>query len=69
VRGDQAEVRRVAHLLKGSSATFGATRLRECCLRLEHTGRRGDARAEEKQLGRLRASAEQARSALRERLV
>jgi signal transduction histidine kinase/CheY-like chemotaxis protein/HPt (histidine-containing phosphotransfer) domain-containing protein len=68
-RGDHAEVRRVAHQLKGSSATFGATRLRECCLRLEHTGRRGDASLGEQQLRRLRLSAEEARSALRQRLM
>src|SRR2546430_6608756 len=42
VRGDQAELRRISHLLKGSSATFGAVRLREVCVRLERSGREDD---------------------------
>jgi CheY-like chemotaxis protein len=67
--GDQSELRRVAHLLKGSSATFGALRLRECCLRLERTGREGDEPAGERQLELLRACAEQALGALAERLA
>src|SRR5436190_3842924 len=40
--GDQAEMRRISHLLKGSSATFGAVRLREACMRLERSGREDD---------------------------
>jgi HPt (histidine-containing phosphotransfer) domain-containing protein len=49
-RRDELELRRVAHLLKGSSATFGAERLRAMCLRLEHSGRSGDAPLGEAQL-------------------
>jgi HPt (histidine-containing phosphotransfer) domain-containing protein len=58
----------VAHLLKGSSATFGAERLRAMCLRLEHSGRSGDAPLGEAQLEQLRLAAGETRAAVRERL-
>jgi signal transduction histidine kinase/DNA-binding response OmpR family regulator/HPt (histidine-containing phosphotransfer) domain-containing protein len=67
-RGDHGEVRRLAHLLKGSSATFGALRVREICLRLEHSGREGDPLVGAEQVAQLRLAAEHARVALRERL-
>jgi HPt (histidine-containing phosphotransfer) domain-containing protein len=41
-RGDHAEVRRIAHFLKGSSATLGAARLQAICERLQHSGRELD---------------------------
>jgi two-component system sensor histidine kinase/response regulator len=63
--GDQLELRRVAHLLKGTSATLGATRLSLSCQRLEHSGRGQDASVSEEQLVQLRAAAEEARHALR----
>jgi HPt (histidine-containing phosphotransfer) domain-containing protein len=67
-RGDHRELRRLAHLLKGSSATFGASRVRAICLRLEHSGRDGDPVVGDAQVAQLRLAAEHARVALRERL-
>jgi two-component system, sensor histidine kinase and response regulator len=63
-RGDQLELRRVAHMLKGTAATFGATRLEFACQRLEHTGRDQDPAVEEEQLDLLRATASEACKAL-----
>jgi histidine phosphotransfer protein HptB len=68
-RGDEAERRRLAHLLKGSSATIGATRLRASCEQLERTGRAGDPPVGEEQLDELRAAAAEARSALAQNLL
>jgi CheY-like chemotaxis protein/HPt (histidine-containing phosphotransfer) domain-containing protein len=68
-RGDHGEVRRVAHLLKGSSATFGAHRLRDCCLALEHAGRQSDVPVGEADVERLRETAAEAAGALHERLL
>src|SRR5436190_814034 len=68
-RGDRAEMRRISHLLKGSSATFGAVRLREVCLCLERSGREGDQPVSEEQLGRLRQAASEAQAALHARLL
>jgi len=67
--GDQAEMRRISHLLKGSSATFGAVRLREACMRLERSGREDDQPVSEEQLRRLRQAASEARAALHARLL
>jgi PAS domain S-box-containing protein len=66
-RGDRGEVRRVAHKLKGSSATLGALRLRACCERLE-LGDEGDGILAHAQIGELRDAATRASSALRRRL-
>jgi PAS domain S-box-containing protein len=68
-RGDRDEVRRLAHLLKGSSASLGATSLRLCCERLEHLGRRQDPDVGEVDVARLRAVAATASHALRQQLV
>jgi len=68
-RHDPDELRRVADLLKGSSATFGASRLRLCCSELEKSARWSAAALGERQLDQLRASAEEAREALREALL
>jgi PAS domain S-box-containing protein len=66
--GDQLELRRTAHLLKGTSATLGAARLRQSCQNLEHSGRGQDASVSEAQLVQFRATANEARRAVREGL-
>jgi HPt (histidine-containing phosphotransfer) domain-containing protein len=68
-RGDGVEVRRVAHLLKGSSASLGASKLRLRCQELEHLGREADADIDESQLEELRVSGVEAGHALREQLA
>jgi HPt (histidine-containing phosphotransfer) domain-containing protein len=67
-RGDRAEVRRVAHKLKGSSATLGATRLGAACLALERT-RDDDPVPGGAEIERLRELAEEARGALQVQLL
>jgi len=64
-RDEDDERRRVAHLLKGSSATLGARALSRICeeLQLAETVPDGEAA-----LRRLRAAAGRARAALREQL-
>jgi CheY-like chemotaxis protein/HPt (histidine-containing phosphotransfer) domain-containing protein len=66
---DHDELKRVAHLLKGSSATFGASRLRAICQRLERAGAQGEVAPSRHELDQLRASAEEARVALHARLL
>jgi CheY-like chemotaxis protein/HPt (histidine-containing phosphotransfer) domain-containing protein len=61
--GDRAELRRIAHLLKGSSATMGARRLRETCEALERAAVPDDAVRE------LGALAKSTRSALEAELL
>ncbi len=68
-RGDQLELRRIAHMLKGTAATFGATRLEFACQRLEHTSRDQDPAVGEEQLEELRATASEACEALGPRLL
>jgi PAS domain S-box-containing protein len=68
-RGDLDEVRRLAHLLKGSSASLGATSLRLCCERLEHLGRRQDPDVGETDVAQLRIVAATASPALRQQLI
>jgi PAS domain S-box-containing protein len=68
-RGDRTELRRVAHTLKGTAATFGATRLEFACQRLERTGRDQDSAVEEEQLDQLQATASEAREALGRQLL
>lgn len=68
-RGDDDERRRLAHLLKGSSATIGAKRLREVCQRLERTGRSQDPILGEGELAQLRANADEARRELKQQLL
>jgi PAS domain S-box-containing protein len=67
-RGDGAEVRRVAHKLKGSSASLGARRLRAYCQDLE-LGENGYAVPGDAQLAQLRALAVEAGQALRSALT
>ncbi len=68
-RGDQIELRRVAHMLKGTAATFGARRLEFACQRLEHTGRDQDSVVDQEQLDLLQATASEAREALGRQLL
>ncbi len=68
-RGDRDEIGRVAHLLKGSSASLGAMSLRLCCERLEHIGRRQDSDVGETQVTELRTVAAEASHALRQQLL
>jgi signal transduction histidine kinase/CheY-like chemotaxis protein/HPt (histidine-containing phosphotransfer) domain-containing protein len=63
-RGDRPEVKRVAHKLKGSSASLGAVRLRDCLQRLE-LDELGDAARSGSQIAELRATAVEASEALR----
>jgi len=67
--GDRIELRRVAHLLSGSSATLGAARLGLACRRLERSGRDGDPTIEAEQLDDFAISASEAQQALRECLL
>jgi len=68
-RGDEGELRRTTRLLRQSSATVGATRLRLCCQQIERSGRRDDAGVSEDQLAQLLATATRTRDALREQLL
>jgi HPt (histidine-containing phosphotransfer) domain-containing protein len=67
-RGDRAEVRSVAHKLKGSSASLGALRLRDRCQQLE-LGREADSELGEPQIAELRVIAAEASAALRHELT
>ena len=60
LRGDADERRRAAHLLKGSSAAIGASRLRSLCERIEQSSRAGDPQFGEDQLEQLRHIATEA---------
>jgi HPt (histidine-containing phosphotransfer) domain-containing protein len=64
--GDDAECRRLAHGLKGSSATMGANRLQCLCERLGH-GPRGAVGAAD--VARLQRLADEALSAVAEALA
>ena len=67
-RSDHDAVRSAAHLLKGSSASLGAMRLRHCCEGLEHAGRSQDAVRGEAQIEELRLAAAEAAQAMRRQL-
>ena len=66
-RGDRAEVRLLAHKLKGSSASLGAIRLRDRCQELELGGDEVELGAP--QIAELRVVAAEASEALRQELV
>jgi two-component system sensor histidine kinase/response regulator len=68
-RRDHLELRRVAHLLNGSSATLGAVRLSVACRRLAHTGRQHDPAIEQENIDFLHSAAAEAGRALHERLL
>jgi CheY-like chemotaxis protein/two-component sensor histidine kinase len=67
-RGDLSEMRRVAHKLKGSSASLGATRLRACCQQLELDDDE-DIELAGLRIAELRVTAAQASDALRYELT
>jgi signal transduction histidine kinase/DNA-binding response OmpR family regulator len=67
-RGDRAEVRLVAHKLKGSSASLGALRLRDRCAELELGEETGDGLGE-REFEELRVIATEASEALRYELT
>jgi CheY-like chemotaxis protein/HPt (histidine-containing phosphotransfer) domain-containing protein len=68
-RDDRDELRRVAHLLKGSSASLGAVKLRICCQGLEHMGRTHDPMASQEEITQLGVVAAETSLALRRWLV
>ncbi len=68
-RRDDGELRRVAHLLKGSSAMLGATRLKRACQSLEQSSRNGDPRPSEEEVAQLRVIAADGLAALRQHLL
>jgi PAS domain S-box-containing protein len=66
--GEAAEIVRVAHMLKGSSATIGASRLRSLWISVEELARAGDLGSIGARLGELGAELERVRVALDEAL-
>jgi CheY-like chemotaxis protein/HPt (histidine-containing phosphotransfer) domain-containing protein len=67
-RGDRAEVRLIAHKLRGSSASLGALRLRDRCKQLELDGEEAGELGE-RQIVELRGIAAEASQALRHELT
>lgn len=64
-RGDRSECRRIAHGLKGSSATVGASRMKLWCARVERTGvTEHDPEGAEVEVGELNAVAHEATQAI-----
>jgi len=68
-RGDLLELRRAAHLLKGSAATLGAARLSIACHRLEQSRPDRDPSVGDDELEMLTATAFATRRALSEQLL
>jgi len=68
-RGDHLELRRVAHLLSGSSATLGAIGLSLACRLLAHSGRDQDPDLDRGHLALLQSAASEASRALHEQLL
>jgi two-component system sensor histidine kinase/response regulator len=64
-RRDYGEIGSVAHLLKGTSATLGANRLRIVCRRLEQAAQAGTPTVGSGEIDQLQAAAEEALVALR----
>jgi signal transduction histidine kinase/CheY-like chemotaxis protein len=62
--GEWAQVTRVAHALRGASATLGAGRLAACCDRLERAAARGAVASAREECSRLQTEAAQALAAL-----
>jgi len=67
--GDTGERRRAAHLLKGASASLGASRLALRCQQFEQSSRAQDPAITERQLAELHADAALTRLKLRDRLL
>jgi HPt (histidine-containing phosphotransfer) domain-containing protein len=68
-RGDRGEIRRIAHMLEGSSASLGALALSTSCEALEHVCRSGDADVAQSQVAELRMVAAAASDALHQQLI
>jgi CheY-like chemotaxis protein/nitrogen-specific signal transduction histidine kinase len=68
-RGDRVELRRLAHLLKGSSATIGASDLAVCCQRLERLSGERDTTLGQEPLDELDASFTEICPVLRRQLL
>ncbi|HSZ14740.1 MAG TPA: response regulator [Solirubrobacteraceae bacterium] len=68
-RGDRVELRRLAHLLKGSSVTVGARDLAVCCQRLERLSGERDTTPGQQQLDELDATFADICPALRRQLL
>lgn len=68
-REDEIELKRLAHLLKGTSAMIGANGLKLTCEQLESSSANATPTARKQQLEQLRALATEARGALRRRLL
>ncbi len=68
-RGDASERRRAAHLLRGGSASLGASGLARSCQQLEQSGGDRDAGVGMEQLAELRVAATSAVAALRGQLL
>ena len=66
-RGEAPAVARVAHKLKGSSATLGATRASQIASELETTAQAGDLTAAGDLLEELRRALDETRTAFRDR--
>ena len=67
--GDREALRHAAHLLRGTSATLGASRLSEMCRTLEHANSENDPVVAESQITRLAAVAAETQRALQDELV
>jgi HPt (histidine-containing phosphotransfer) domain-containing protein len=67
--GDRMEIRRVAHMLKGSGASLGASALRSSCEALERGCRREGAEVTQSQVEELRVAAVAVSDALRQQLI
>jgi two-component system, sensor histidine kinase len=68
-RGDRVEIRRLAHLLKGSSASVGAARLSLSCQQLEQLSTEQGATVGQEQLDELNTAATETGPALRKQLL
>jgi CheY-like chemotaxis protein/HPt (histidine-containing phosphotransfer) domain-containing protein len=69
LRSDRAEIRRLAHLLKGSCASLGARRLGDVCQELEQIARSAEAPVGAEQLRQLHLATAEASRSLRQTLI
>jgi HPt (histidine-containing phosphotransfer) domain-containing protein len=67
--GDRIELKRAAHLLRGSATMIGATRLGQACRQFEQASETGEGVGGEARLARLAAVAAEARQALSDSLA
>jgi CheY-like chemotaxis protein len=66
---DTTELRRAAHLLKGSSLSLGASRLAYACHQIEHAGAAQGSAVTEEHIAFLVTAADEARQSLRDQLL